>query len=116
MTPPRTRIVAPLTLDSPFGKPGTPIYFNEVTDGTSNTIWLVQADQDRAVVWTKPEDIAIDPQDPTSALLNVQQPSENILVGRVDGSVQVLSVESLKKWLIPMLTIQGGEVISGDLK
>jgi hypothetical protein len=111
LTPPRTRIVAPLTADSPFGRPGAPIHFRDVHDGTSNTIWLVQADKGHAVVWSKPEDATIDLQNPLSALIDADHGDQKVLIGRMDGSVQALSTESLAKWLIPMLTIQGGEVI-----
>ena len=35
----------------------------DVTDGTSNTILFVEADDDHAVVWTAPDDLAYDPKD-----------------------------------------------------
>ena len=34
--------------------------FKEINDGTSNTIMLVEVVPERAVVWTKPEDWAVD--------------------------------------------------------
>ncbi len=42
----------------------------EITDGTSNTIAVVDADDDHAVIWTKPDDIAIDLADPLRGLTN----------------------------------------------
>lgn len=41
----------------------------QIGDGLSNTILLVEADDDHAVVWTKPEDIEIDVDDPSKGLL-----------------------------------------------
>jgi len=41
-----------------FGKTGVPC--KEISDGTSNTILLLDVDADRAVIWTNPEDLEID--------------------------------------------------------
>lgn len=41
-----------------FGKTGVPC--KEVSDGTSNTILLLDVDPDRAVIWTKPDDLEVD--------------------------------------------------------
>jgi type II secretory pathway pseudopilin PulG len=40
----------------------------DFTDGTSNTIMLVEANADRAVEWTKPEDWQYDANNPTAGL------------------------------------------------
>ena len=40
----------------------------EVTDGTSNTILFVEADDDHAVPWTAPDDLAYDPKEPMKGL------------------------------------------------
>src|SRR5205807_1702884 len=42
--------------------------FSEVTDGTSNTIFLLDADDDRAVFWTQPEDLKYDMKKPHAGL------------------------------------------------
>src|SRR5207248_1536085 len=44
------------------GPEGVPI--KDVEDGTSNTIFIVDADDDHAVIWTKPEDLKYDPKNP----------------------------------------------------
>src|SRR5204863_3386120 len=36
-----------------------PLKINSFTDGTSNTIFIVQANDDRAVPWTKPDDLEV---------------------------------------------------------
>jgi hypothetical protein len=45
-----------------------PTKFADIKDGTSNTIMVVEADDDHAVVWTRPEDLSFDPKDPTKGL------------------------------------------------
>jgi hypothetical protein len=64
----RTTYVAPVMPGAIFGGPGG-LTFKQITDGTSQTIMLVEADDDHAVVWTKPEDIEIDLENPSKGLL-----------------------------------------------
>jgi hypothetical protein len=45
-----------------------PTRLMDIKDGTSNTIMVVEADDDHAVVWTRPEDLSFDPKDPTKGL------------------------------------------------
>ena len=59
----------------------------DITDGTSNTIMLVVAGQDKVVPWTKPEDLTFDSEDPASALGNV---GETFAAAFCDGSVRSL--------------------------
>ena len=42
--------------------------FGSITDGTTNTIFIVQADLDQAVPWTQPTDLLFDPNDPFAGL------------------------------------------------
>ncbi|MBN2296272.1 MAG: DUF1559 domain-containing protein [Pirellulales bacterium] len=44
------------------------IKIKEITDGTSNTIMIVEVDEKNAVVWTKPDDIVVDPKQPAKGL------------------------------------------------
>jgi hypothetical protein len=52
---------------TPFGGPKAP-RFADIYDGTSNTIFCVVAGPDKAVPWTKPEDLTFDPKDPLASL------------------------------------------------
>ena len=54
------------------GKKGMPI--QKITDGTSNTIMIVEADDSRAVYWTQPEDYKIDANNPKAGLGRPSQP------------------------------------------
>jgi hypothetical protein len=85
----------------------------EMRDGTSNTIWIVESDDEHAVIWTKPEDHAYDPKDPAKGLGGTQTPGV-ILAGFVDGSVRVIAKDIDASLLKSLFTKSGGEVIEGD--
>jgi hypothetical protein len=78
----------------------------EYTDGTSNTIWV--AETEKAVPWTKPEDISYDPK---------QAPKlgyffgNRVNVGNMDGSVRTLPKNLKEEILHALITRAGGEVI-----
>ena len=40
----------------------------DISDGTSNTILLLEVPASRAVIWTKPDDLAFDPEQPSQGL------------------------------------------------
>ena len=42
----------------------------DVTDGTSRTIMVVEANDKKAVYWTQPEDFPIDTKEPLEGLVN----------------------------------------------
>jgi hypothetical protein len=81
----------------------------EVFDGTSNTILLVEADDDRAAIWTKPDDYTVDPQNPAKGLL--KHYPEGTLVLLADGSVRVMSKKLKPEGLYTYFTRAGGEVV-----
>lgn len=83
--------------------------FQDILDGTSNTIWLVEANEDQAVVWTKPQDLPVDLEDPLKGLGRLRPGIFN--AGLLDGSVKAISVEIDKALLKAMFTIAGGEVV-----
>ncbi len=61
-----------------------------ITDGTSNTIMIVEANADRAVPWTKPADLPIDVENPLTGLGNVYD-NAGFLVLIADGSVKFIA-------------------------
>ncbi|HEX7378406.1 MAG TPA: DUF1559 domain-containing protein [Pirellulales bacterium] len=42
--------------------------FRTIKDGTSNTLMVVESNADHAVIWTKPDDLEIDPENPLAGL------------------------------------------------
>jgi len=81
----------------------------DVRDGTSNTIVVVEANDDRAVPWTKPEDWEYDPDDPLAGLGNAHP--GGFCAAFADGSVRFIGKSIDPKLFHAMLTIAGGEKI-----
>jgi hypothetical protein len=67
------------------------VAFREITDGTSNTICLVHADDELAVVWTKPDDWSFDPKDPKKGLFGALPRIATLFC---DGSVRFLPADT----------------------
>ncbi len=64
-TPPgRTRFLAPVGESLAFTPEKGGLNIKSFTDGTSLTIMIVEADAQHAVVWTKPEDLPVDLDNP----------------------------------------------------
>ena len=82
----------------------------DVTDGTSNTIMIVESNDDAAVVWTKPDDLAVDSKDPFKGLLGHYE--KGFQAAFADGSVMFLSRTLDSKNLLGLFTRDGGEVVS----
>ena len=82
----------------------------EITDGTSNTIMVVEANDDRAVPWTKPDDWECDPQRPLTGLGSARPGGFNVAFA--DGSVRFISKSIDPKTFYALLTIAGGEPIN----
>ncbi|MFN0198429.1 MAG: DUF1559 domain-containing protein [Planctomycetaceae bacterium] len=64
------------------------IGFRDIKDGTSNTIMIVEANEDSSVVWTRPDDYVL-PEKPLQGLIRSKEPG--IIVGMCDGAVYRLS-------------------------
>ena len=80
----------------------------DIRDGTSNTILCVEAGPDKAVPWTKPEDLAFDPENPLAALGKVSP--QGIVAAFFDGSMHLLKVDN--KTLKALITPDGGEPVN----
>ncbi|MBI1917025.1 MAG: DUF1559 domain-containing protein [Planctomycetes bacterium] len=105
----KTTYLVPVGLDTIF--PGSkPIKITEITDGTSLTIMLVEGEDDRAVVWTKPEDWTSDPKDPARGLRN--HGGKGYLTAFADGSARFLPAKIDPATLRALLTRNGEEIIN----
>ena len=84
----------------------------DFTDGTSNTILVVEAAPDRAVEWTKPDDLPFDEGDPAAGLFG--QRDGGFLAAFADGAVKFIPQSIDKNILRALFTINGGETIPPD--
>ena len=85
-----------------------------ITDGTSNTILVVEAERD--IPWTKPEDIAYDPDKPLPKFGGRPLPAgisgaNGFLASFADGSVRFISDTTDEVTLRALITKAGGEVV-----
>ncbi|MCE9565907.1 MAG: DUF1559 domain-containing protein [Planctomycetes bacterium] len=83
----------------------------QISDGTSNTLMVVTAAE--AVPWTKPEELAFDPDKDPSKLFAVS-PKGKVQVGMCDGSVRTMKKLPSKETLKALITSAGGEVLGTD--
>lgn len=111
MEPGKTTYLVPTAVGTAFGgKEG--IKFQEITDGTSNTIMIVEASPERAVVWTRPDDLKVDLEKPLAGL---EIPAiKGFLAALCDGSVRVISGKVDPATLRALFTTGGGEVVDGS--
>jgi beta-lactamase regulating signal transducer with metallopeptidase domain len=99
-------LVGAATALGPKDGKGTKI--QEIRDGTSNTIAIVEAK--RAVAWTKPEDIDYDTAKPLP-MLGGRHPG-GFLAGFCDGSVRFLAANLDQQKIHALITKAGGEPIT----
>lgn len=68
----KTRFLVPVGKTTIF--PGRKaLGMRQITDGSSNTIMIVQTAPEHAVVWTKPDDIPFDPKSPLTGIAGPKQ-------------------------------------------
>lgn len=88
----------------------------EMTDGTSQTLLVVEAGHDQAVPWTKPDDIAVDPARATQGLLSAATHHAGSLriAAFADGSVRAISDDIDPEIFKALLTRSGDERLPAD--
>lgn len=111
-TEPHSTHTAYLALTGPATafEPGPGTAFRDIADGASNTIVLVEAD--RAIPWTKPEDIPYDAAQPMPELGGFFQGGFHAAMG--DGSVRFFSDRIAPDLLRALITKSGGETVDRD--
>lgn len=81
----------------------------DIKDGTSNTIMIVEVDDQASVPWTKPQDWQFNPNDPMQGVGNTRP--GGFLVGIADGSVRMIEKSIDPDVLKALMTMAGGEVV-----
>jgi hypothetical protein len=81
-------------------------------DGPANTILLVEGDDDQAVVWTRPDDLKYNPEQPEKGLGG--HFAGGFLVALADGSPFFIRSTISKHTLQGAFTRNGGEVLGPD--
>jgi prepilin-type processing-associated H-X9-DG protein len=92
--------------------PTKPVGFQQVTDGTSNTMAVVEGKT--PVIWTKPEDIPFDPKAPPSLLDAGSNHPGGFNVLFTDGSVQFIKITINLQTFRALITRAMGEVVGAD--
>ncbi|MEK6257256.1 MAG: DUF1559 domain-containing protein [Planctomycetota bacterium] len=95
---------------APFAKDQAP-GIRDFTDGTSNTILVVQAGPDKADIWTKPGGLDFDPKNPIKALGTLTEDLFNVLI--TDGSVSRLNKTIEAETFRRLIKHQDAELING---
>ncbi|MEX2111586.1 MAG: DUF1559 domain-containing protein [Pirellulales bacterium] len=88
---------------------GEALGIRRITDGTSNTAMIVEADPVRAVEWTRPDDLPVDMNNPMDGVGNLRPGIFNAAFA--DGSVHAISKNVDKDLLRALYTYAGGEVV-----
>lgn len=109
MPPGKTNIVSLIGSDTCMNREKG-LRFQDFTDGTSNTIMVVEANHEKAVIWTQPEDLPFDKSHPLNGL--GQSQAGGFQVAFVDGSVQLIEATISQETFKAMVTRNGGEVVN----
>lgn len=81
----------------------------KILDGTSNTVMVVEASDERAVVWTKPDDFEPPEDNPMKGLVGLHPGGFQALLG--DGSVRFISAQIDKNVLKLLFTMDDGQPV-----
>jgi len=105
----KTTYLVPTGKGGLFANQGKDVKLNSVTDGTSNTIMVVEVPANMAVTWTKPEDWEVSGAEAVDKFLAGLKDGFNAAFA--DGSVRFIAKKVEPKILKALLTPDGGEVI-----
>jgi hypothetical protein len=109
----KTNYLLPVGKEAAFKDgPEGPRMPQDFSDGTSNTIVLVEADDAHAVPWTKPEDLKIDPEQPQRGLGG--HFNGGFVAGIGDGTVRLISKAISKTTLQRAFSPADGQPLGSD--
>ncbi len=108
LAPGHTTFQVPVGEGAAFGGPKAP-RFSQISDGSSNTIAVVQVKPELAVPWTAPQDYAFDPAAPGRGLF--VDAGGLFLAAMFDGSVRRISIEVKPEMLLRLFQRSDGQPI-----
>ena len=108
LPPGKTCVVLPIGAETAWPD-GRGRVIREFTDGTSNTILIVEADDEHAVVWTQPADLAYDPANPAAGLGG--HFGKGFVTGSADSAVHYLPLDANAETLRQLFTPAGREPV-----
>lgn len=103
-----TTVQAPVGEKTVFGQ-NKPTRIQSITDGTSNTVVLLEVKPELAVPWTAPADYRFDPQHPATGIL--VRADERWLCAFADGSTHLLPSRLPAETLLRLFEMNDGQVI-----
>ncbi len=105
----KTPYLAPVGKDTAFRPDGGTLMPKDFPDGTSNTLLIVEATDDRAVFWTKPEDLQYDPKQPLAGLVSKER--QEFAAALADGSARLIRASVGLGTIRALFTRSGGEAL-----
>jgi hypothetical protein len=82
----------------------------DIKDGTSKTIALLEVDEANAVIWTKPDDWELDPDDPLAGLGHLR-PGNVFGAAMFDAGVQVIAADIDPQMFLRLLDPADGQAV-----
>ena len=92
-----------------FRTSGEPVSLSDISDGTSNTIAFVEANADRAVVWTQPSDLRLNTFNPFGGV--GENGTETFHAITVSGQVLEIEPGSAQSGFANLLQVNDGNIV-----
>jgi len=107
--PGTTRYLVPTGKETIFTAPDKAMRLARVLDGCGRTILIVEAEGDKAVPWTKPEDLPVNLDKPHDGLKNAR--AKGFVAAFADGHVELIPGDVAADVLKALFTRDGGEQV-----
>ncbi len=101
-----TLYAAPVGEQTIFGSE-KPVTFQTITDGTVNTVMIVELAPENAIAWTSPEEYRYDPKNPAAKLYSRDGKA---LLAYFDGSVRSVRIDNTPEAWDRAFTMNDGEI------